>query len=104
EIALRAAAALLAGKRAFVLASPNLSNEALFLLGRLAKKTGGTGAVRVPQGAEAPLPGVEDLALRADRAPTGRGAELMGFTRSETPLSGLGAGDVLVVADEELAQ
>jgi NADH-quinone oxidoreductase subunit G len=104
EIALRAAASLLAGKRAFVLASPNLSNEALFLLGRLAKKTGGTGAYRVPQGAEAPLPGVEDLALRADRAANGRGAELLGFTRSETPLSGLAAGDVLIVADEELAQ
>ena len=104
EIALRAAASLLTGKRAFVLASPNLSNEALFLLGRLAKKTGGTGAYRVPQGAEAPLPGVEDLALRADRAANGRGAELLGFTRSETPLSGLGAGDVLIVADEELAQ
>jgi NADH-quinone oxidoreductase subunit G len=28
----------------------------------------------------------------------------MGFTRSDTPLSGLGAGDVLIVADEELAQ
>jgi NADH-quinone oxidoreductase subunit G len=104
EVALRAAAALLSGKRAFVLASPNLSNEALFLLARLAKKTGGAGAFRVPQGAEAPLPGVEDLALRADRAANGRGAELMGFTRSDTPLSGLGAGDVLIVADEELAQ
>jgi NADH-quinone oxidoreductase subunit G len=104
EVALRAAAALLSGKRAFVLASPNLSNEALFLLGRLAKKTGGAGAFRVPQGAEAPLPGVVDLALRADRAANGRGAELMGFARSDTPLSGLGAGDVLIVADEELAQ
>jgi NADH-quinone oxidoreductase subunit G len=104
EIALRAAASVLAGKRAFVLASPNLSNEALFLLSRLAKKTGGAGAFRVPQGPEAPLPGVEDLALRADRAANGRGAELMGFTRSDAPLAALGAGDVLIVADEELAQ
>ena len=55
--------------------------------GDSSKKTGGAGAFRVPQGAEAPLPGVEDLALRADRAANGRGAELMGFTRSETPLS-----------------
>jgi NADH-quinone oxidoreductase subunit G len=94
----------LSGKRAFVLASPNLSNEALFLLGKLARKTGGSGAFRVPQGAEAPLPGVEDLALRPDRAANGRGAELMGFRRSDAPLDGLGAGDVLIVADEELAQ
>jgi NADH-quinone oxidoreductase subunit G len=103
EIALRAAASTLAGKRAFVLASPNLSNEALYLLGRVASRTGGAGAFRVPQGPEAPLPGVEDLALRADRAANGRGAELMGFSRTETPLAGLGAGDVLIVADEELA-
>jgi len=103
EMALRAAAQLLAGKRAFVLASPNLSNETLFLLGRLAKKNGGAGAFRVNQGPEAPLPGVEDLALRSDRAANVRGAELAGFTRSDTPLSGMQAGDVLIVADEELA-
>jgi NADH-quinone oxidoreductase subunit G len=103
EIALRAAAQVLAGKRAFVLASPMLSNEALFLLGRITRKTGGTGAFRVDQGPEAPLAGVEDLALRPDRAANVRGAELAGFARSDTPLAGLGAGDVLIVADEELA-
>ncbi|HET9011532.1 MAG TPA: molybdopterin-dependent oxidoreductase [Gemmatimonadaceae bacterium] len=103
ELALRAAAQLLAGKRAFVLASPNLSNEALFLLAKLVRKTGGTGAFRVNTGPEAPLPGVEDLALRADRAANGRGAELLGFARSDTPLDGMQAGDVLIVADEELA-
>jgi NADH-quinone oxidoreductase subunit G len=103
EIALRAAAQTLAGKRAFVLASPNLSNEALYLLSRLVKKAGGSGAFRVNQGPEAPLPGVEDLALRPDRAANVRGAELLGFARSDAPLSAMQAGDVLVVADEELA-
>jgi NADH-quinone oxidoreductase subunit G len=103
EVALRSAATLLNGKRAFVLASPNLSNEALFLLGKLVAKTGGAGAFRVNQGQEAPLPGVEDLALRPDRAANVRGAELAGFKRSDTPLSGMQAGDVLIVADEELA-
>jgi len=103
EVALRSAAQLLAGTRAFVLASPNLSNETLFLLRRLVKKTGGAGAYRVNQGPEAPLPGVEDLALRPDRAANVRGAELAGFTRSDTPLAGMQAGDVLIVADEELA-
>lgn len=102
EIALRGTAQLLKGKRVFVLASPNLSNEALFLLGKLVSSSGGTGAFRVNQGSEAPLPGVEDLALRSDRAANARGAELAGFTRSETPLSSIGAGDVLIVADEEL--
>jgi len=103
EVALRSAANLLNGKRAFVLASPNLSNEALFLLGKLVKKNGGAGAFRVNQGTEAPLPGVEDLALRADRAANVRGAELAGFSRSDNPLAGMQAGDVLVVADEELS-
>src|SRR4051812_1542150 len=102
EVALRAAANLLSGKRAFVLASPNLSNEALFLLGKLVARTGGAGAFRVNQGEEAPLPGVEDLALRTDRAANARGAELAGFSRSDAPLSGIQAGDVLIVADEDL--
>ena len=103
EVALAAAAQVLSGKRAYVLASPNLSNEALFLLGKLVGKTGGTGSFRVTTGAEAPLPGVNDLALRADRAANVRGAELAGFKRSDSPLAGLQAGDILVVADEELA-
>jgi NADH-quinone oxidoreductase subunit G len=103
ELAVAEAARVLQGKRAFVLASPMLSNEALFLLSEIANKTGGTGRFRVPQGDEAPLAGVEDLALRRDRAANGRGAELMGFSRSETPLADLQGGDVLIVADEELA-
>ncbi len=102
QLALAEAAKLLAGKKAFVLASPNLSNEALHLLAELAKKTGGSGAFRVEQGDEAPLPGVKDLSLREDRAANARGAELVGFTRTDNPISKLGAGDVLVVADEEL--
>jgi NADH-quinone oxidoreductase subunit G len=102
EVATKAAADLLAGKRAFVLASPMLSNEALFLLSRLIRRSGGKGAFRVARGPEAPLAGVEDLALRAERAANVRGAELLGFEKSETPLAGLTAGDVLVVADEEL--
>jgi NADH-quinone oxidoreductase subunit G len=103
DLALDEAARVLNGKKAFVLASPMLSNEALFMLSELVKKSGGSGAFRVEQGDEAPLPGVEDLSLRKDRAANVRGAELLGFKRSENPLSGLGAGDVLVVADEELA-
>jgi len=103
QLAIAEAGRALAGKKAFVLASPMLSNEALFLLSQLVAKTGGAGAFRVEQGDEAPLPGVEDLALRADRAANARGAELFGFTRSNKPLEKLGSGDVLIVADEELA-
>jgi NADH-quinone oxidoreductase subunit G len=102
-LAIAEAARQLSGKRAFVLASPMLSNEALYLLSELVRTSGGGGAYRVEQGDEAPLPGVKDLALRADRAANAHGADLFGFTRSATPLSGLGNGDVLVVANEELA-
>jgi len=97
EPALAAAAAALRGKRAVVLASPMLSNESLFLLSRL----GGRGVFRVAQGPEAPLEGVPDLALRADRAANVRGAEEMGFSRTAA-LSGVGAGDVVVIADDDL--
>ena len=102
EPAVAAAADALRGKRAFVLASPGLSNEALHLLSRLLKKTGGTGSFRVERGNEAPLAGVEDLALRAERAPNVRGAELMGFTVSDSPLTALTREDVLIVADHPL--
>lgn len=100
--ALRAAALHLNGKRAFVLASPMLSNESLWMLSRLVERTGGEGAFRVRRGPEAPLPGVPDLALRSERAANVRGAELLGFTKSDTPLAGMADGDVLVIADHEL--
>jgi NADH-quinone oxidoreductase subunit G len=103
DVAIDAAVAAMRGRRVFVLASPGLSNENLFLLARIRRRASGVGRFRVRRGPEAPLAGVADLALRADRAPNGRGAELLEFTRSETPLDDLAAGDVLLVADEELA-
>jgi len=101
--AIRAAASLLGQGRAFVLASPMLSNEALYLLSGLARANGATAVFRVERGPEAPLPGVEDLALRAERAANVRGAELLGFEERDSPMDDVRAGDVLVVADEELA-
>jgi len=103
EVALEGAARVLKGKRVFVLASPNLSNEALYLLARLVRKSGGAGAYRVPQGAVAALPGADDLALRADRAANATGAQLLGFTRSDSPLDLMQPGDALVVADQDLS-
>ncbi|HEY7896026.1 MAG TPA: molybdopterin-dependent oxidoreductase [Gemmatimonadaceae bacterium] len=101
--ALRAAALHLNGKRAFVLASPMLSNESLWMLSRLAKRSGGGGGFRVRLGTEAPLAGVPDLVRRAERAANVRAAELFGFARSDTPLAGMKDGDVLIVADHEMA-
>jgi NADH-quinone oxidoreductase subunit G len=99
ETALGEAAALLKGRRAFVLASPMLSNESLYTLKRLVDRTGGIGGFRVERGPEAPLDGVQDLALRAERAANVYGAERLGFAKSDTPLDRLGAGDVLILVD-----
>ena len=99
EIAIAAAAKALKGKRAFVVANASLSNEALFLLKRLIAKTGGAGYFNVPKGEEAPLPGVPDLSLRADRAANGTGAELLGFTHEAKPLTKVSAGDVVLLVN-----
>jgi predicted molibdopterin-dependent oxidoreductase YjgC len=103
DVALQAAAQALKGAKARVIASPMLSNETLGLLARLVRKTGGSGVFRVAKGDPAPLPGVKGLARREDLGANVRGLELFGFTRSDTPAWNLGADDVLVVADEELA-
>ena len=57
---------------------------------------------RVRTGPEAPLPGVPDLSLRAERAANVKGAELLGFTKSTSPLDALESGDVLLVVGETL--
>ena len=90
------------GKRVHVAASPHLSNEALFLLSEIIKASNGSGGFNVETGPEAPLPAVADLSLRSDRAPNVNGAELLGFVRSDSPLSGMQPGDVLIIADNEL--
>jgi len=95
EAALAVAGAALKGASAHVVAGPSLSNESLWLL----KQAAGTGTFRVTRGAEAPLPGVKDLALRADRAPNATGAELLGFSRADQPLAG--AGKVVVIAGDD---
>ncbi len=101
ETAITVAARALSGKKVFVAASAMLSNEALFLLTELMQ--GGSGVFRVTEGPEAPLPGVEDLALRRERAANVNGAQALGFSKTTDLLAGLSKGDVLVVAGEDLA-
>ncbi|MBI3792722.1 MAG: molybdopterin-dependent oxidoreductase [Gemmatimonadetes bacterium] len=103
EAAIAQAASLLKGNAVHVLASPMLSNEALFLLGQLVKAQGGSGAFTVMTGPEAPLSGVPDLALRAERAANVRGAELLGFAKGGNPLAGLTTDKVLIVADHDVS-
>jgi NADH-quinone oxidoreductase subunit G len=101
EDAISTAARALSGKTVFVAASPMLSNESLYLLPQLME--GGNGTFRVTEGDEAPLPGVEDLALRRERAANVYGAETLGFKKTKDLLGGLKQGDVLVIAGEDLA-
>src|SRR6266508_1885454 len=83
EEALARAASLLRGASgaAVSLVSPKASTEALFLARELFAGFDWTGAFQVVMGEEAPLAGVPNLALRAERAPNGTGAELLGYTR-----------------------
>ncbi len=101
DLATAAVAATFAGKKAHVVANPSLSNEVFFLLGRIVAKAGGAIHFAVPQGSEAPLPGVEDLSLRADRAANATGAELLGAFRSDHPYAGVSGGHLLVLVDVE---
>jgi NADH-quinone oxidoreductase subunit G len=102
EEAISAAALALTGRRLVVLASPHLSNEALFLLERIGAVAGAERVFRVERGAEAPLPGVADLALRAERAPNATGARELGFV--ETPVFGsvVRDGDALLIVGDDL--
>jgi NADH dehydrogenase/NADH:ubiquinone oxidoreductase subunit G len=100
-VAVARAAQALQGKKVFVLASPNLSNEALFLLSRIMKGAGGRGAFRIEQGPEAPLREWKTSRF-APTAPPMAGAELLGFARSRTPLAEISTGDAVIIADHDL--
>ena len=78
SVALAAAANVLKGKRAHVIANPSLSNEALFLLKALITKTGGAGHFPRLDGQRGAAPGVEDLALRASAPRTRRARNCSG--------------------------
>jgi hypothetical protein len=69
------------GGTAVGLVSPRASTEALFLARALFADLDWTGSFQAVMGEEAPLPGVPNLALRAERAPNARGAELLGYHR-----------------------
>ncbi|HJS43129.1 MAG TPA: 2Fe-2S iron-sulfur cluster-binding protein [Gemmatimonadales bacterium] len=70
-----------ASGKAVALVSPGASSEALALAKRLLSGFSWTGAFQIVMGEEAPLPGVPNLALRAERAPNAKGAENLGYTR-----------------------
>ena len=67
-------------------ASAGASNEALYILRRLMEVAGFDGGYfAVPMAEEHVLAGFPKLALRSERVPNARGAELFGFERSDDP-------------------
>jgi NADH-quinone oxidoreductase subunit G len=93
------------GGKAVAIVSPKASTEALFLARRLLADFDWTGSFQVTMGDEAPLAGVPNLALRAERAPNVRGAELLGYTRdlSAALAAARDAAVVLVLDEPDLA-
>ena len=100
--AVASAARALAGRRLVVLASPNLSNEALFLLKRIVEATGGVAVFHLERGDEAALPGAPDLALRSERAANATAARLLGFTEADGIENILRDGDALLIVGDDL--
>src|SRR6266487_1154464 len=100
------AAMLLRGAsgRAVALVSPRASTEALFLARELFSGFDWVGAFQVVMGEAAPLPGVPNLALRAERAPNATGAELLGYSRDYAAAlqAAEGAAVVLVLDEPEI--
>jgi len=90
-----------AGGTAVALVSPRVSTEALFFARELFRGHEWSGAFQVVMGEEAPLAGVPNLALRAERAPNGRGAELLGYRRDyASALAAAETAAVVLVLDE----
>jgi NADH-quinone oxidoreductase subunit G len=93
------------GGTAVALVSPRASTEALFLARALFADMDWIGSFQAVMGEEAPLAGVPNLALRAERAPNGTGAELLGYTRDYAgALAAVeGAAVALVLDDPQLS-
>ncbi len=105
--ALEQAATILKGAsgRAVALVSPAASSEALALARRLLSRFTFTGAFEIVMGDEAPLPGVPNLALRAERAPNAAGAEQLGYSRDYgAALAAAAQAAVVLVVDDPDAQ
>jgi NADH-quinone oxidoreductase subunit G len=87
--------------KAVTIASPRASTEALYLARRLLSRFEWTGGFQLVMGETAPLAGVPNLALRAERAPNGTGATLLGYSPDlSSVLAAAQAAAVVLVLDE----
>lgn len=101
--AITAAGELMASRRLVVVASPNASNEALHLAAQLREASQGQALIRVLHGDTAPLPGLPDLSLRAERAANATGARLLGYTdASDADWHAVSDADVVLLLDDSV--
>ncbi len=86
-----------------VLASGRASTEALGTVARLVRRADVTAVVKVPTGPEAPLAGVPNLSLRAERVPNLNGAQLLGYTADwAAGIASAQRADLVLVLDADL--
>ncbi len=105
ETALPRLAATIKGAtgRVVLLASGRASLESLGWVRRLLESRDVTAAIKVPQGPEAPLPGVPNLALRTERVPNLDGAKLAGYSaRWKDALAGVEGAALVVLLDADM--
>jgi NADH-quinone oxidoreductase subunit G len=93
-----------AGKgRVVLLASGRASLESLAWVRRLVEGREVTAAIKVPEGGEAPLAGIPNLALRKERVPNLAGAQLAGYTASwRDALAKVEGAGLVIVVDADL--
>jgi NADH-quinone oxidoreductase subunit G len=90
---------------AVILASGRSSTEALGLVRLMLGRLSVTAAIQVPLGEEVPLVGVPNLALRRERAPNLKGAELLGYgTDWGEALRQVGGAGLVILLDAELLE
>jgi len=89
------------GGTAVAIVSPRASTEALFLARQALAGFDWSGGFQVTMGEEAPLAGVPNLALRPERAPNVKGAELLGYLNGvPSALRAAESAAVVLVLDE----
>ena len=99
----RLGAAVKAARRVVILASGRASTESLGFVRRMVDGASVTAAIKVPLGAEAPLAGVPNLALRKERVPNLAGGSLAGYgTDWSAALAAAKGADLVVVLDADL--
>ncbi len=92
-----------AARRVVILASGRASTESLGLVRRLVDGRTVTAAIQVPMGGEAPLAGIPNLALRAERVPNLDGARLAGYSTDwPAALAAAKTADLTIVLDADL--